>query len=384
MTRAVCTLSALTSVLAASPASAYQLKHSADGKTVRWGASRVAFVVDPSVEDAVEGGSAAAASAVGSWSGAGDGPTLSSSVGPGGAAPKLDGQNSIIFIPDGFEPAGHALAVTISSVEDATGELLDTDIVINGAHRFAVLAAGASDPGATPMPTDGAGEDEGERAVFDLEHVLAHEVGHAMGLADVRDDVTVLMYALTSPGSAANRAPTRDDEAGLQSLYAGSAAAQAPSAGCGQASVAGVRSRAGDVSFGLVALAIVGAGLAARRRKQLALPLAMGALVLGVMPDAGSRGAVAAPPAQVGATARVAATTTREVGGVLRTRVELVAITCDARCPDRPHAFVWGGVRDGVVQRVDGAAVPRVGETLEVAYVPGEDQVVVRRVGRPR
>src|SRR5579863_7878451 len=97
----------LAGALVAPDASAYELKHTDGGKDIRWGTSSVSFVVDPSLEDAVAGGSAAAVAAVSAWSGADGAPSLSTTVGSGGATVKLDGQNSIVFMPDGYPPAGN-------------------------------------------------------------------------------------------------------------------------------------------------------------------------------------------------------------------------------------------------------------------------------------
>jgi len=375
-------------VLSAPLASGFELKHTGDGKTVKWGVPSVAFVVDPGVEAAVPGGGAAVAAAVGAWSGVGGAPTLTSSVGPGGARPGYDGQNSVIFMPHGFAPAGHALAVTLSSIDEQSGELLDTDIVFNGRHPFAVLAAGASDPDATPMPTDGAGEDGDAHGSFDLQHVAAHEVGHAMGLADVHDDQGALMYAMTAPGSADGRVPSSDDEAGVAQLYAGAFPSAPQGSGCGQGAVAGAHARAGQAWLAFVAFAVAGTWAGSLRHRGMRRPvasavLAMGALLLAApdVPAAPAPSAVAMQPTPPAiASVRVVAATTREVGGVLQTRVELSPLACSAACPEHPRALVWGGTRGGVIQKVDGAPVPRVGDTLDVTYAPGLDPVVVVRV----
>jgi hypothetical protein len=377
MARLVCATTVLAaSVLVAPLASAFELKHTVDGDTVHWGVSAVSFVIDPSVEAAVPGGSAAVASAVSAWSGASGAPTLSSTVGPGGAKPAFDGQNSIVYMPQGYGPAGNALAVTVSTLDDADGELLDTDIVFNGRHPFAVLPAGAASEGAALVPTDGAGEDGAGTGSFDLQHVAAHEVGHALGLADVHDDPGALMFAMTAPGSADHRAPASDDEAGLEQLYAG--VFTASPGGCGQGTVAGAHAHGGRVWFGFVTLAAVAAGLASRRRRGLAMPVVALSVALLGAPDA-SRAASDAVGGPVETTARVVAVSTGEASGVLQTLVDFVPATCDGRCPAPTRALVWGGTRGGITQKIDGANVPRVGDTLDVTSVPGHAPVVVVR-----
>jgi hypothetical protein len=378
------TLVLAASVLVAPLASAFELKHTGDGKTVKWGVPNVAFVIDPTVDAAVPGGSAAVSAAVGAWSGVGGAPALTSSVGPGGARVAFDGQNSVVYMPHGFAPAGHALAVTVSTIDDDSGDLLDTDIVFNGVHPFAVLAAGTTDPDAAPMPTDGAGGDGDDHGSFDLQHVAAHEVGHAMGLADVHDDQGALMYAMTAPGSADDRAPSSDDEAGIEQLYAGAFPSAPQSSGCGQGTVAGAHAHTGQAWLAFAAVALAGSWAGSRRRRGLAVPFASAALALGALilaaPDAPAAGS--APSPTTAATARVVAVTTGEASGVLQTWLDLQPLSRSsiAACPEHARALVWGGTRGGVTQKVDGAPVPRVGDTLDVTCAPGLDPVIVVRV----
>lgn len=151
---------ALALTLTARDAAAFELKHTPTGQTLEWPSAQVAFVIDPSVEAAVRGGAVAVANAVAAWSGVAGAPTLVTSAGPGGAKVAVDGQNSILLMPEGNAPAGDALAVTVLSYDDATGALVDADIVMNGIHAFAVLAAWLG-PGAGRPRRVRAGEPRG-------------------------------------------------------------------------------------------------------------------------------------------------------------------------------------------------------------------------------
>lgn len=202
MSKAWFSLVVLAVLLSSRSAGAFQLKQAAHGQTVHWGGPTMTFVVDPSVEAAVPGGAAAVASALAAWSGVSGAPTLVVTAGPGGGKAAVDGVNTVLLAPEGFAPAGAALAVTLVTFDDETGEILDADIVVNGAYAFAVLAAGARSEGATPMPVEGATSIVATAGTFDLFHVLAHETGHALGLGDTGDDNAV-MYAYTTPGDAA-------------------------------------------------------------------------------------------------------------------------------------------------------------------------------------
>lgn len=241
-------------------AHAYELKQTSTGAFERWDGASVTFVIDPSVEQAAPGAVKAVESALTAWSGQGGAPLLSAQVGPGGGKVANDGQNTILYAPDGYAPAGDALAVTISTVEDESGTLIDTDIVINGPYAFAVLAASAHGSSTGGVSTDGAGPEQLAGGSFDLEHVVSHEIGHALGLADVHDAHAV-MYAFTAPGDASNRAPSSDDMQGLDSLYGG----PLKRAGCGQATIGG---RAPGAAWPIVAALGVLVAVAARRRRE--------------------------------------------------------------------------------------------------------------------
>ena len=220
--------------LASGNASAYELRQTSQGAFVRWPQSSVTFVVDSSLEKAAPSAADAVVEALAAWNGQGGAPILVSQKGSGATGPAYDGQNTILYMPEGYPPAGNALAVTVSTLDEQTGDLLDTDIVINGRHAFAVLSerARSKHPAAVSNEGGGDGEDDGS---FDLAHVVSHEVGHALGLADVYNDDHAVMYAYTAPEDASGRAPSSDDLQGLDSLYGG----PLKRASCGQSTVGG-------------------------------------------------------------------------------------------------------------------------------------------------
>jgi hypothetical protein len=272
-------------VTGSSQAEAFNLKHTQSGLDVRWAVPHVDFVIDPQLSDAVAGGADAVASAAQSWSGVAGAPSISANPGAVGSMPAVDQQNSVLFLHN-FPAANGALAVTIVTADESTGFIVDTDIVINADHAFAVLPSGARASSSSPLvSTEGSSNDTSSQA-FDLAHVAAHEVGHALGLADESGNAAALMYPYTRAGDASVRTPGSDDLSGIDQDYAGADLSSGSAQGCGGgASVAG--RRATNASWP-TALVLIGAGgwLVSRRRRQGLAPRAMAFAIL----VAGDRG----------------------------------------------------------------------------------------------
>jgi hypothetical protein len=109
-----------------------------------------------------------------------------------------DNTNLVVFEDDEWPFDSSALAVTLTTFNTRTGELLDADIIINGADY-----------------TWGNGT-RGDQ--HDLANSLTHEVGHFIGL-EHSDEMSATMFPSASPGEIAKRDLDLDDIAGLASLY---------------------------------------------------------------------------------------------------------------------------------------------------------------------
>jgi predicted Zn-dependent protease with MMP-like domain len=60
-----------------------------------------------------------------------------------------------------------------------------------------------------------------EQGKYDLQNVLVHEVGHALGLPDLKDLREASMFYMILRGETLKRDVNEDDEAMLLSLYEG-------------------------------------------------------------------------------------------------------------------------------------------------------------------
>ena len=256
-------------------AHAYAIRETTSHLPVHWASGQVAFEVDPSVIAAVPDATDAVVAAVLAWSGKSDAPTLSVAVASAASSPAVAGRNVIYFAADGYPGAGDALAITLVSYDDTTGEIVDTDIVINGAYPFAVLPGAerapagalelANEPTASPVGGNVSllATQPGASLSFDLVHVLVHETGHALGLLDVEASPDDAMYLFTTAGDASRRSATSDDLAGVGFLYS---ASSADGQGC---RVGGGEGTTGSLAFAVGVCAWVGRRRRVRRHRAL-------------------------------------------------------------------------------------------------------------------
>ncbi len=261
-------LGAIAVLVPSGDLAAFELATTKGGHELRWETDAIELVLDPSFIGSAYGAADAARDAARAWSGVAGAPEIRVTNGAGGDEIGAIGRNVVFFVPGGYPKANGALAVTVVTF-DANGRIVDADIVVSGAYRFGVLdaaarstderAAQADAPG--PLATSAAlAFDENDR--FDLVHVLAHETGHLLGLADAKGDSTAVMFRTTAPNDASRRAPNADDLGGIRALYTPA------SHGCAGASVSPVPPAPG-VPLGSVALLVAGALVLAARSQRV-------------------------------------------------------------------------------------------------------------------
>ncbi len=369
-------------------ADAFVVKTTSGGELVHWDTRTVDYAIDSSVNDATRGSVDATLRAMRDWSGEVGAPELRAHSGAEGdpTKPGYDSKNGIFFIRGGYKPAGRALAITILTYDNVSGRILDADIVFNGAYNFTIHKDAPVRDGRVSPATATDGVVHGERdahvvsgtnevTAYDLHHIVAHELGHSLGMNDEMERRDVLMYRYTPPNDPGVRIPTTDDIEGLAQLY--STEISAGGNGCGNATVAPKKpSRAAThgamvAVFGLLVFLALRARNDRRARAGFVAAVAIGALALlpSVSTTRGTARAAESNLALGHAKARVTAATTTMEDGLLRTTYALATTTCRAMtCPDLGHGTVWGGVVGNVRQEVGGQHAPSVGEDVNVSF----------------
>lgn len=231
------------------------------------------------------------------------------------ASTKPDGKNTVLFAPITVPGHERDLAITLTYSDDKTGDILESDVVINANFPFDLLAPKASssspagssvaaEPPTSPADTSapkvhsargedvttdaegGAAEHGSDRAerrqdqrsscvaqdaksscgrdVYDVQNVMTHEVGHFFGLGEDMDDTSATMYACTNRCETHKRVLGTEDVAVLSALYA--SPGEEPEATAAQGcALSGANP--GSPTGALAAL-FAGLGLLAARRKR--------------------------------------------------------------------------------------------------------------------
>lgn len=236
-------------------------KHSAHGKIQRWGAGGLTLKIDASVESLGPGALAAVQSGFGAWI-ASDAtlPSLTFDT-TSGLTPKLapDGVNAVMVAPIEIPGHKHDLALTVTFVDEGTGRIIESDVIINSKMDHAVLAGV-----------------EGCDHKYDLQSVVAHEAGHFFGLGEDEEDQSTTMFYKTAKCDLGKRDLEPPDRTVMAGLYlqpappGGGAEGEADGdtgGGCGGATIAG-RGSPGPVGVFGGASVVIAALMGLRRRRR--------------------------------------------------------------------------------------------------------------------
>lgn len=367
-------------------ANAYVVKKTTRGELVHWESDVVAYTLDGSLAANVLSGDAATRESMTSWSGTVGAPelTVEAPNAESPAKPQFDHKNGIFFMKGGYAPAGRALAITVLTYDNASGKILDADIIFNGSYRFAVLGTAEPSeaehnlPGARPSATDTVTHEEeisDVGSLYDLHHVIAHELGHSLGMNDEMERKDALMYRYTAPNDATLRDPTSDDVAGLAELY--STKLEAKGNGCGGATVAAKKPTfaANQIAtFGaLTLLAFLLFRARSDKRARLVFVAAAAAITVGLLPSTSGKtgpGVAKASELEPGhARAKVVGTSTLVADGLFKTTYKLATVACRASaCPKLGHGEAWGGTVGNITQEVGGHYAPHSDDVVDVSF----------------
>ena len=360
------TASILALASAATSASAYEVKRTNDGNAVRWADGAVTLHMTPSVEQ-LPGGRDVISKVFSAWSGQQGAPSMGASIDGSGAEPSYDHNNSVFFMPHGYDPAGKALAITILTYDNKSGQILDADIVVNGKYTFGWL------PNTATQATAAVGSGD----IYDIEHVLAHESGHALGLSDELERSDVLMFRYSSPNDASMRLPTGDDKAGLSEIYSKAIVAQQDNSGCGDSSISPNHPNKSASGFAL-AFGVGFVTFMVLRRKNRAgragvagaASLATFALtLLPTMERASHARGIDMAEADSHATASVVKSESRFERGMIRTHATLRVDQCRvAACPDLVEHESYGGTVGNITQVFGHDEAPKTDERVHLSF----------------
>lgn len=378
----------LTALTASSAANAYSVKKTSHGDLVHWEVDTVNFTIDPSVEENVSLGENATKTAMQSWSGTAGAPDIQVVSGDktSPTAPSFDRKNGVFYAVGGYEPAGRALAITVLTYDNASGKILDADVVFNGAYQFKVLGEKKLDTAKLPTlagnKTDViAHDDEADEgdldSIYDLHHVVAHELGHSLGMNDEMGNKAALMYRYTAPNDASLREPASDDITGLAELYEGSPKSS-DQGGCGSDTVSPKKPSHAAANSAMVATLglLLFLVLRARsdRRAKAAFVLAAACAAFALVPRLQGKGmARASEPVSAmslgHARAKVLNTSVAIENGLFKTKYELATTTCrTAVCPKSGRGVTFGGTIGNITQEVGGYYAPNDGDEVDVSF----------------
>lgn len=195
-TTAALFLVALTTI--AAPGWAYKLRTNKDGKVLVWPRPEIKIVINTSLVPGVPGAADAVRAAFLTWTSNGVPVKVSFQESDGAAARAGDNRNVVAWVGESWPYSPEVLAMAVSQYDTASGEVVETDILVNTRHGW------------TTSPKTGDSR-------FDVQSVMTHEVGHLFGLGHDESDAASAMYPST-PAGAIKRQLSADDRAGIVAL----------------------------------------------------------------------------------------------------------------------------------------------------------------------
>lgn len=338
--------------------------------------------MDPSVEANVEGANVATKDAMAAWSSSSFAPRLSFEPAQTSNEPAIDQKNVILFKKGGYAPAGRAIAITVLTYDKGSGQIVDADVVVNGSYDLKVLDPhpAKSERGVHPTTTDGIVHGDvptTSSTTYDFHHVIAHEIGHTLGMNDELTRNDALMFRYSAPNDASLRSPASDDIDGLAEIYNDTLTASG--SGCGGATITPKRPHRTASHAAMAATLALVVFLVLRAKKdagatsaRFAFVLAVATATIGLLPELSDSKGVAKADTRASeghALAKVLATHTSIENGIFKTTYELSTVACRmTSCPKLGHGTAWGGTIGDLRQEVGEQFVPETGSDVDVSF----------------
>lgn len=204
---------------------AYKIKHTDTGAKIKWFQTRITYKVNHAMSRDLSAQQTLAAikRSFATWNHASaqrltfqyTGQSQNNAAGYDRLKPNKN-ENLLYWVESGWDQDPAAMAITITTYNRDTGEILDADIMFNGAaYRWVVVGEDKKGNGPKSLPLTA----EDRRPPIDVENTLTHELGHFLGLSH-SDHEDSSMYPTQEANETIKRALHHDDIDGLDELYA--------------------------------------------------------------------------------------------------------------------------------------------------------------------
>jgi hypothetical protein len=254
------------------------LRQTLKGQDLHWAKKAVSVYLDESLTKIGPAANEAVMQAFGQWVASDKRlPDLSFDTGHGSATPAQDGKSTVSYARITAAGHEHDVAITVTYANDASGEILEADIVLNALYPIGVLTAKAL------TATTNGNDDKGDRNGtgnssksthdesmdcndrYDAQNVVTHEAGHFFGLGEDMTEKRATMFLSIDQCETHKRALQTTDVGALTTLYAKTEDPEEAAAGTRACSFGGAP--AGSSGWAALTATIFGLSVWRRRRQ---------------------------------------------------------------------------------------------------------------------
>ena len=197
---------------------------------MRWHETTVTVVLDGSLGDLARDASESVSNAIDTWMENAKVPDVQIDVSSERGKAKRDGVNRIVAGPIDIPGHENDLALTMTYVDQDTGAIVESDMIINTKHRWNRIQPSRTEQVVEPDTRPGSSSKARgrEKALlhttacgqrFDVQNVVTHELGHFFGLGEDVHDTEASMYYKSRPCETKKRSLSSDDLSVMNALY---------------------------------------------------------------------------------------------------------------------------------------------------------------------